>query len=145
MSQVLQLTGLSAHTVQNWVKRGFVAPPTNKKYDREQFCTIVIINMLQPVMLIEQIRRAMDYVGRLRQDAPSLIYFTLVRTLAVLPEDALGANTDLEAIIGDVLVQMGIGGELFNRLQRALHAMVLAHLSSVLKADAEQILAALTE
>ena len=36
LSQVLQLTGLSAHTVQNWVKRKFVSPPVGKKYDCDQ-------------------------------------------------------------------------------------------------------------
>ena len=27
LSQVAQLTGLEPHTIQNWVKRGFLAPP----------------------------------------------------------------------------------------------------------------------
>lgn len=143
LSQVLELTGLSAHTVQNWVKRGFVNPPVAKKYSRDQFCAIVIINMLHPVIQIEHIRRMMDYVGGLRSDAPSLIYFTFVRTLTCLPEDTLGAMTDLEAIISGVLSGMELDEALAARLQKALHAMVLAHLSSVRKADAEAILATL--
>lgn len=141
LSQMLELTGLSAHTVQNWVKRGFVDPPTNKKYNQDQFCAIVIINMLHPVLQIEQIRRSIDYVGQIRDDAPSLIYFAFTRTLARLPEDTLGANTHLEDIIADVLGEMDLSKALRNRLQKVLHAMVLAHLSSVRKADAERILA----
>ncbi len=143
LSQVLQLTGLSAHTVQNWVKRGFVAPPVNKKYDKEQFCSIVLINMLQPVVLIEHICRLIAHVGGLRKDAASAIYFAFLRTLAVLPEDALGANTDLEAIISDVLKKMQMEDELFRRLLKVLHAMVLAHLSTRLKADADERIAAI--
>ena len=143
LSQVLQLTGLSAHTVQNWVKRGFVPPPQNKKYNREQLCAIVIINMLHPVLQIEHIHRVIAYVGQLREDAPSLVYFAFVHTLAALPEDTLGANTNLGTIIAQVLKGMALDGELFERMHKVLHAMVLAQLSSVRKADAEKIMATL--
>ena len=30
LSQVTSITGLEAHTVQNWVKRGFLPPPVHK-------------------------------------------------------------------------------------------------------------------
>ena len=31
LSQVTSITGLEAHTVQNWVKRGFLASPVSKR------------------------------------------------------------------------------------------------------------------
>ena len=31
LSQVCQITGLEPYAVQNWVKRGFLAPPVKKK------------------------------------------------------------------------------------------------------------------
>ena len=55
LSQVSQLTGLEPHMIQNWVKRGFVSPPRNKKYTRRQFCRIVIINMLRDSLPLERI------------------------------------------------------------------------------------------
>ena len=36
LSQVSAITGLEAYTIQNWVKRGFLAAPRNKRYDLEQ-------------------------------------------------------------------------------------------------------------
>ena len=36
LSQVCQITGLEPYAVQNWVKRGFLAPPVKKKYNRRQ-------------------------------------------------------------------------------------------------------------
>ena len=35
LSQVCFVTGIELHTVQNWVKRGFVAPPIEKKIFRK--------------------------------------------------------------------------------------------------------------
>ena len=38
LSQVAAVTGLETHTIQNWVKRGFLSPPRAKRYDLEQVC-----------------------------------------------------------------------------------------------------------
>jgi hypothetical protein len=57
LSQVANITGLEPYTVQNWVKRGFLPPPRNKRYDMEQVCRIIIINMLKGALPLEQICR----------------------------------------------------------------------------------------
>ena len=44
LSQVAEVTGLETYTVQNWVKRGFLPPPVNKKYSLEHLCRIININ-----------------------------------------------------------------------------------------------------
>ena len=40
LSQVSAITGLENYTVQNWVKRGFLTPPQNKRYTLRQLCRI---------------------------------------------------------------------------------------------------------
>ena len=50
LSQVSGLTGLEPYMIQNWVRRGFLAPPERKRYTRRQFSRIVIINMLKDSM-----------------------------------------------------------------------------------------------
>jgi DNA-binding transcriptional MerR regulator len=47
LSQVCNMTGLEAHTVQNWVKRRYVSSPKGRLYDVDQFSRLVIINMLK--------------------------------------------------------------------------------------------------
>lgn len=32
LSQVSRVSGLEAYTIQNWVKRGFLSPPLDKRY-----------------------------------------------------------------------------------------------------------------
>ena len=46
LSQVSSITGLEPYTVQNWVKRGFLAAPIQKRYTMRQLCRILNINML---------------------------------------------------------------------------------------------------
>ena len=49
-SQVSAVTGLESHMIQNWVKRGFLSNPVNKRYSCRQFCRIAIINMLKTTL-----------------------------------------------------------------------------------------------
>lgn len=68
LSQVTALTGLELYTVQNWVKRGFIAPPVSKKYSRRQLCRLVIINMLKDSMAIGDITFMMSYINGVLDD-----------------------------------------------------------------------------
>ena len=74
LSQVCAITGLESHTVQNWVKRGFLSAPVRKHYDLEQLCRIITINTLKPALPLEQICGLLQYVnGDLQNNADDLI------------------------------------------------------------------------
>ena len=45
LSQVTQVTGLEPYIIQNWVRRGFLAPPKQRKYTRRQLSRILMINV----------------------------------------------------------------------------------------------------
>ena len=47
LSQVAGVSGLEPYTVQNWVKRGFLSAPQRKRYNMNQLCRILNINMLK--------------------------------------------------------------------------------------------------
>ena len=85
LSQVSSLTGLEYYTVQNWVKRGFLTGPVNKRYTLRQLCRILNINMLKSALPMEQICGLLSYVnGELDDEADDLIddselYFLFVR------------------------------------------------------------------
>ena len=88
LSQVSSITGLEAYTIQNWVKRGFLAPPKNKRYDLEQVCRIITINMLKGALPLEKICSMMSYInGDLTDDSDDIIddavlYFMFVKLAA---------------------------------------------------------------
>ncbi len=88
LSQVSSVTGLESHTVQNWVKRGFLPPPQNKRYNMEQVCRIIIINMLKGCLPLDQICSLISYInGSLTDESDDIIddtalYFKFVSLAA---------------------------------------------------------------
>ena len=85
LSQVSSITGLEPYTIQNWVKRGFLAGPKNKRYDMEQVCRIITINMLKGALALEQICHLISYInGSLTDESDDIIddtvlYFMFVK------------------------------------------------------------------
>lgn len=88
LSQVATATGLEPYTVQNWVKRGFLKPPVQKRYDLKQFCRILNINMLKDALIMEDIVGLLQYInGDLSDESDDLIddpqlYFLFVKLAA---------------------------------------------------------------
>ena len=71
LSQVAQLTGLEPYTVQNWVKRGFLAPPVKKRYSLKQLCRIMNINTLKSILPMDDICGLLTYInGDLHDESP---------------------------------------------------------------------------
>ena len=85
LSQVASITGLEPYIVQNWVKRGFLAPPVNKRYSLRQLCRILNINALKGVLPMERICGLLTYINGALDDESddiiddSVLYFMFVR------------------------------------------------------------------
>lgn len=74
LSQVAQLTGLEAHVIQNWVKRGYLPPPKGRRYSRSQFCRVALINMLRGCFRLEQAAALLSYLnGSLADQSDDII------------------------------------------------------------------------
>ena len=88
LSQVASITGLEPYAIQNWVKRGFLSPPVNKRYSMEQLCRILIINMLKGALPLEKICNLLSYInGDLADESDDIIddtvlYFMFVKLAA---------------------------------------------------------------
>lgn len=88
LSQVGRVTGLEPYTIQNWVKRGFLSGPRNKRYDMEQVCRIININLLKGALPLDQICSLLSYInGDLADESDdiiddTLLYFMFVKLAA---------------------------------------------------------------
>jgi DNA-binding transcriptional MerR regulator len=108
LSQVSNVTGLEPYTIQNWVKRGFLAPPRNKRYDLEQVCRIITINMLKGILSLERICSLMQYInGDLTDESDDIIddtvlYFMFVKLAARARH--IGGNQDWETALQEATV-----------------------------------------
>lgn len=88
LGQVASITGLEPYAIQNWVKRGFLSSPQNRRYNLEQLCRIITINMLKGALSLEQICSLLGYInGDLADDSDDIIddavlYFMFVKLAA---------------------------------------------------------------
>ena len=149
LSQVASVTGLEPYIIQNWVKRGFLAPPQNKRYTLRQLCRILNINMLKGVLPMERICGMLGYInGQLDDEGDDIIddsqlYFMFVKLAAHAKElDETGA---WQKAIDRVLqsYQETIPGAR-ERIAKVLRVMLIAYVAARMKEEAEALLTELT-
>ena len=147
LGQVATITGLEPYTVQNWVKRGFLPAPRGKRYDMEQLCRIITINMLRGALPLEKICGLLSYInGSLTDESDDIIddtalYFMFVK-LAARARDLEGAEWD--SAIEDTLtgyLEPYPGAR--QRIETVLRIMLTAWISTRMRQEAEAMLATL--
>lgn len=145
LSQVSGITGLEPYIIQNWVKRGFLAPPVNKRYTLRQLSRILIINMLKGVLTMERICGMLTYInGALDDESDDLIddsqlYFMFVKLAARAQE--LDRNASWLPAIDEVLadyVEPIPGAKA--RIAKVLQIMLIAYIAARMKDEAEGLL-----
>lgn len=146
LSQVANITGLEPYTVQNWVKRGFLPPPEQKKYTMRQLCRIINIHMLRASLPLERICGLLSYVnGRLDDTADDIIddaklYFLFVRLAARAKQlDEPGQwEQAMDAALADY--REPVPGARA-RVEKALRVMMTAWVAAKMRMAAEEQLA----
>ena len=145
LSQVTGITGLEAYTVQNWVKRGFLAPPERKHYSLKQLCRIININMLKNVLPMERIVGLLSYInGELDDESDDIIddsrlYFMFVRLAAQAPAMNTPKGRD-ECIAKELAAYREPVPGAKERVAKVLAIMLTAWASAQLRQSAEQML-----
>ena len=157
LSQVAAITGLESYMIQNWVKRGFLTNPQNKRYTLRQLCRIININMLKSVLPLERICSLLGYVnGRLNDESDDMIddsqlYFLFVKLReyqtgkVVLFDLALLLKTESrETVLEEELanyIEPVPGAKA--RVKEVLRVMLTAWLAARMTREAERMLATL--
>ena len=147
LSQVSSITGLEPYIIQNWVKRGFLSPPQNKRYTLRQLCRILNINMLRGILQMEDICGLLSYVnGALDDESDDLVsdadlYFMFVR-IAARTEDYLvdspeARNELIRRCMADYREPVPGAGQ---RVEQVLRIMMTAYAASMLQKLSQQML-----
>ena len=145
LGQVSAITGLEPYTVQNWVKRGFLSPPVNKRYTLRQLCRIININMLKAALPMEDICGLLRYInGQLDNEQDDLIddsrlYFLFVKLALDYRQIRQGA--DLDAFLDQALsdYQEPVSGAK-ERVKKVLRIMLTAWAAARLRQTAEDMI-----
>jgi len=145
LSQVSRITGLENHTIQNWVKRGFLPPPTNKHYNMEQVCRIININILKGNMPLEQIIKLMAYLnGNLADESDDLVddtmLFFMFVSLAARARYIGGSETWDDALlhVTENYAEPVPGAR--EKLIKVLKVMLTTWMANLLKAAADRMM-----
>ena len=145
LSQAAAVTGLETHTIQNWVKRGFLSPPRAKRYDMEQVCRIINMNLLKGGLPLEQICCLMTYLnGCLADESDDLVddtklYFMFVRLAAQARH--IGGNEDWDKALLEITAdyQEPVPGAR-DKLIRVLKIMLTVWMANTLRTAAEKMI-----
>jgi len=146
LSQVSAITGLENHTIQNWVKRGFLPSPVGKKYDMERLCRLINMNILRGTMPLEQITKLMGYLnGSLSDESDDLVddtllFFLFVR-LAARARYIGGSETWDDALIHATEGYHEPVPGARDKLIKVLKVMLTIWVANQLKAQAEEMIA----
>lgn len=147
LSQMTALVDIEGYTVQNWIKRRFVSPPTSKKYSKNQFCRLVTINLLKDSLSIPEITGLLGYINGALDDesddliGDALLYEYFVKTLTLSPRRT--SESFEEAAREAVKNFPAPNEESKERLVAVLAIMCIAFSSSELQKSAKNRIASL--
>lgn len=150
LSQVTQVTGLEPYIIQNWVRRGFLAPPRQRKYTRRQLSRILMINALKSTLSIEQICKLLSYInGALDDEGDDTIddtelYGAFVLVAGSVQKHGLTSESEMNRLIADGLkdYKESIPGAK-ERIEQALRIMITAWRAAQLQTKAQSMMNAL--
>ena len=148
LSQVSAITGLEPYTIQNWVKRGFLPPPDHKRYNLNQLCRIININILRGNMPLEQIVKLMGYLnGNLADESDDLVddsmLFFMFVSLAARARYIGGSEKWEDALlqVTESFVEPVPGAR--EKLIKVLEVMLTTWIANLLKAKVDHMIEAL--
>lgn len=137
LSQLSDMVGVPGATLQNWIKRGFVSSPVNKRYTRRQTCRIILIAMLRHSLQLDDVvtllrsinNNLADEQDDLIDDSDLYLYFCDV--VFSRPSIDIQASAALSGRISEVTGHFAMANpncrpEDLERLNRALLIIVLA-------------------
>lgn len=149
LSQLSKLTGLTGSTIQNWIKRGWVASTHGKKYSRQQVLRILLINILRNSMKLEDIAHLMEYVnGDVEDTSDDIIdddvWYNILCKIIFTAEDegAFDAST-VKKLIARELNQYNHEIHIHSdeyKLHNAMFVMIMGYRSSCLKNEMDKVL-----
>ena len=148
LSQVASITGLEPYAIQNWVKRGFLSPPQGRRYNLDQVCRIITINMLKGSLTLEQVCSLLSYInGDLADDSDDIIddaalYFMFVKLAARAKHIGGDQNWETALMYATASYTEPYPGAR-DRVIKVLRVMLMAWISSRLQSQVSDMVAEL--
>lgn len=147
LTQVREITGIDGTTLQNWLKRGWVASPRGKYYTKEHLARILLIAMMRDTMQLGKIAEVLSYInGKVGDETDdiipeSVLYGYVCRVVDILADgDSAGLNaldTAVDTVLADYEERYA-GAK--KRLTRGISIIVTAYYATLVKHHAEDMI-----
>lgn len=140
LTQIREISGIDGTTLQNWLKRGWVANPYHKLYSKEHLARILLINMMRDTMQLSRIAMVLQFINgdvdTVEDDIipESRLYDYACRVVAMLADAGSAGLNDLESAVEQVLsdYEEKVRGA-HRRLAQGLSIIVTAYYGSLVK------------
>ena len=146
LSQIARMTGLEPHTIQNWVKRGYLSSPKHRQSRERQFARVVIINLLRRSMQLDEIVDLLSYInGKLSDEADDSVDDTSLYCMFCNILCAIGERYPTPEVIKEAteheladFAERTAGDK--KRIGKVLSVMVYAYLSDAARRRIDHLL-----
>ena len=147
VGEIRSISGIDTSTLQNWVKRKWIANSKLKRYDIDQVAHILIINMLRSCMQLDRIAFLIRYINGnvdARGDdiiCDSELYDYICRIIDRMTEKDCIPEQSVKAYISEVTADYRekVSGAR-ERLEKALEIIIVAYYASLMKHRADSML-----
>lgn len=150
LRQVCSLTGLEPSTIQNWIKRGYVAHPVEKKYRERQLARILLISALRDCMKIDSIGALLATVNGNSDDTGDDIIseeqlYDYLCAIIGRASGELSVEVIPSAVAAVTKDYVPTDDTALSRLNEALTVMVYAYTAGIYKQEADKRLQKIRE
>lgn len=147
VGEIRSISGIDTSTLQNWVKRKWIANSKLKRYDIDQVAHILIINMLRSCMQLDRIAFLIRYINgnvETRGDdiiCDSVLYDYICRIIERMTEGDGVPDANVRRYIAEVTAdyEEKVSGAR-GRLEKALEIIIVAYYASLMKHRADVML-----
>lgn len=148
MRQLNEITGVATPAIQNWVARGFISRPDQKRYSKNSVARIFIINELRTTMSLDNIKKLLVYVnGRVGDNTDDIIEESeLYAYFCEIIFDEKFSFNSVNELIDQVIANYSerVGGAKL-RLKTALEIICINHLAGKLSKRTNQLLQGISQ
>ena len=144
LRQVCSVTGLEGSTIQNWIKRGFVSHPIEKKYRERQLARILLISSLRDCMKIDNIGSLLHIINGNADDtgddiiSEEQLYDYLCEIIGNADSGTLTLEKVPQAVQKVTKDYIPTDDTAAGRLNEALTVMVYAYIAGQYKKEADK-------
>ncbi len=135
LNQICSMCNVETYTIQNWVKRGYIPRPINKKYFPKHLARVLLINSLKECMKIEDIGKILVIInGDVDDESDDIIseedLYRLFSSIIYKLEDYDKVESIIDELVDDKQ----------KKLREGLKIMVYAYISSEFSKKANEML-----